>query len=304
MNADSATIGILGGGQLGRMMLEACHRLNIKTLILDSPGAPAKQLSNLEGVNGSFKNEQDIIKLSAMTDVLTVEIEHVDCDALAKLEAAGVKVQPDSHTLRQIQDKHQQKLYLKTASQDTIPMGPFKDLVGDLAVSLQKIGLEWGYPLMLKSKRLAYDGRGNRVVKNEQDIKASLEALGGKDLYVEKWVPFTKELAVMVAKSTNGDILSYPCVETVQKDNICHLVIAPAQISGAIRDHARVIAEKVVGCFSGAGIFGVELFLLEDGSLSFNEVGKSLLYLLKLQDRTILDIIRLRLATPPNLNST
>ena len=264
------TIGILGGGQLGRMLLEAAHRLNMKTLVLDVENSPAKQLSNLTGVNGSFKDANAITEFAKKVSILTVEIEHVDCDALE--ETKGVAVQPDADTIRKIQDKFLQKSFLSSNAKD-VPISPFKELVGpDMEESLRFIGIDWGYPMMLKSKKLAYDGRGNRVVKSQEDVSASIKDLGGVDLYVEKWVPFTKEIAVMVAKSITGEIVSYPCVETVQKDNICHTVIAPAQIDGTVREKAKKIAENIVSAFSGAGIFGVELFLLADGSITFNEV--------------------------------
>ncbi|KAJ3334428.1 phosphoribosylaminoimidazole carboxylase ade2, partial [Kappamyces sp. JEL0680] len=182
-------------------------------------------------------------------------------------------IQPDPATIKTIQDKYDQKVFISSA-QPSVPISPFKALEGEnLEAALLEIGKTFGYPMMLKSRRLAYDGRGNKVVRSPEDVPASIAFLRSSgDLYVEKWVPFTKELAVMVAKSVTGDVVSYPCVETVQKDNICHLVIAPAQIDGLVRDQARVIAENVVSAFSGCGIFGVELFLLPDGSISFNEV--------------------------------
>lgn len=271
---DSKTVGILGGGQLGRMLIEASSRLNIKTLILDSENTPAKQISSANHVVGSFKDPKAIKELAAKSDLLTVEIEHVDVKTLKEIEQTGIKVHPNPETIELIQDKYLQKTFL---SKNDIPISPFKELTGDMVTSLKEIGNEFGYPLMLKSKTLAYDGRGNKVVSSESEIPSAISALGGdqKDgpkLYAEKWVPFKKELAVMVAKSTSGEISSYPCVETIQKDNICHLVIAPAQIDGKIREKARIIAENVVNAFSGAGIFGVEMFLLENGELTFNEI--------------------------------
>lgn len=201
-----------------------------------------------------------------------MEIEHVDTVALDGVARPNLTIQPDPATIRVIQDKYAQKLFISQKSPN-VPISPFCDLAGpDLVVSLKEIGARYGYPMMLKSKKLAYDGRGNRVVKDEADVPAAIADLGGKELYVEKWVPFSKELAVMVAKGLDGTIVSYPCVETVQKDNICHLVIAPAPIDGALRDRARKIAHNIISSFTGYGIFGVELFLLEDGQISFNEV--------------------------------
>ncbi|KAJ3310333.1 phosphoribosylaminoimidazole carboxylase ade2 [Boothiomyces sp. JEL0838] len=274
---DSKKIGILGGGQLGRMMNEAAARLNIQTIILDQENAPAKQISNQKHINGSFADPESIKLLAKESDVLTVEIEHVDTKTLQSVVESGVPVHPDPTTIRTIQDKYQQKQFL-LAKDPSIPISPFRELTGDLEQDLKKAGQEYGYPLMLKSKTLAYDGRGNKVVKSEAEVAEAIKALGGgpanngPGLYVEKFVKFVKELAVMVAKSSDGTIASYPCVETVQKDNICHLVIAPAQIDGLVREKAQVIAESIAKAFSGVGIYGVELFMLEDGDLTFNEI--------------------------------
>jgi phosphoribosylaminoimidazole carboxylase len=259
-----------------RMLNEAAARLNLKTCILDQDNSPAKQISNRDHVIGSFKDPEAIKSLASKSNLLTVEIEHVDTETLQNIKDSGVDVQPDPATIKLIQDKFAQKTYLQSQNQD-IPIAPFVEVSADLAKSINQIGIEFGYPLMLKSKKLAYDGKGNRVVRSENDIQAAIAELGGDQptcggLYVEKWVVFKKELAVMVAKSTNGEIVSYPCVETIQKDNICHLVIAPAPIDGTVRDRARYIAELVVSSFSGAGIYGVELFMLENGDLFFNEV--------------------------------
>jgi phosphoribosylaminoimidazole carboxylase len=129
----------------------------------------------------------------------------------------------------------------------------------------------YGFPFVLKNKRLAYDGRGNRIIKSEADIDPSFEALGKKDIYAEKWVPFVKELAVMVVRSTEG-IHCFPVVETVQKDSICNLVLAPAQISEHARSTALSLATTAVGSLSGLGVFGVEMFLLPDDSVLLNEI--------------------------------
>jgi phosphoribosylaminoimidazole carboxylase len=246
------------------MLNEAAARLNLQTIILDEDNTPAKQISNQEHITGSFKDPKAIQQLAAKSDVLTVEIEHVDVEALRKV---SISVQPNPDTIQTIQDKYQQKIFLQRNPE--IPIAPFMEV--NSLESVKRAAEEYGYPMMLKSKKFAYDGRGNKVIRSEEDIEGAMAALGG-DLYVEKWVPFKKEIAVMVAKSINGEIVSYPCVETIQKDSICHLVIAPAQIDGTVRDNARYVSELIVNSFSGAGIFGVELFMLENGDIFFNEV--------------------------------
>jgi len=124
----------------------------------------------------------------------------------------------------------------------------------------------------LKSKRLAYDGRGNAVVRTATDIPQAVKALGGQGLYAEGWIPFTKELAVMITRGLDGTVVAHPVVETVQKDNICHIVSAPASISAKAMKRAQEIAMAAVSSLDGAGIFGVELFLQADDAVLLNEV--------------------------------
>ncbi|CCX12877.1 Similar to Phosphoribosylaminoimidazole carboxylase; acc. no. Q92210 [Pyronema omphalodes CBS 100304] len=265
---DSRKVGILGGGQLGRMMVEAAHRLNIQTVILDAPGAPAKQINALhEHVNGSFSNAESIRALAKECDVITYEIEHIDTKVLEEIDGQ-VELQPSWKTVRVIQDKYLQKAHLIEAGADTAESLP----VESTAESLADVGNKLGYPYMLKSRTLAYDGRGNYVVKDASAIPGALEALKDRPLYAEKWARFVKELAVMVVRTKDGEVISYPTVETVHEDNICKLVYAPARVPEGIREQARRLAEKAVKSFWGAGIFGVEMFLLEDGSLLINEL--------------------------------
>ncbi|KAB5512000.1 hypothetical protein DKX38_029028 [Salix brachista] len=139
----------------------------------------------------------------------------------------------------------------------------------------KRVGDFFGYPLMLKSKGLAYDGRGNAVAKSEEELSSAVNALGGFDrgLYVEKWTPFVKELAVIVARGRDNSISCYPVVETIHKENICHIVKAPAAIPWKIRKLATDVAHKAVSSLEGAGVFAVELFLTKDGQvILLNEV--------------------------------
>ena len=139
---------------------------------------------------------------------------------------------------------------------------------------MESTGKDFGFPFMLKSKRLAYDGKGNYVIKTPDDLDAGVAALGGYDhgLYAEKWAPFVKELAVMVVRSANGSVVSYPLVETVHKDNICHVTEAPAGVPDSVAAEARKVAERAIASLKSCGIFGVEMFLLADESILLNEV--------------------------------
>lgn len=262
------TVGVLGGGQLGSMFMEAANRLRIRVNILDAAGSSAKQISNHDGhINGSFKDPEAIKKLAAKCDVITVEIEHVDTNIL---ETISTDVQPSWKTIRTIQDKYAQKEHLQRngiATAQSVPLSnPSKE-------ELQKVSKELGLPFMLKSRREAYDGRGNYPVTSEAGFDGALKALGGsKELYAEKWANFKAELAVMVVK-TKDKVLSFPTVETVHENSICKLVYAPARnVSAAINQQAQDLAKRAVASFWGKGVFGVETFLLEDDTLLINEI--------------------------------
>ncbi|VEU20969.1 DEKNAAC101852 [Brettanomyces naardenensis] len=268
---DSKVVGILGGGQLGRMLVEAANRLNIKTVILEEgTSAPAKQINAVsEHINGSFTDPVKIRELAKKCDVLTVEIEHVDTDALKAVQKdTGVEIHPSPDTLAIIKDKYSQKQHL---ARGHIAVAESVS-VDATECALLSVGDKFGYPYMLKSRTLAYDGRGNFVVKSKSDVKEALEALRDVPLYAERWAPFAKELAVMVVRSINGQVFAYSTVETVQKDNICHIVYAPARVSDSTRAKAQILAKDAVSTFTGAGIFGVEMFLLPDGQLLVNEI--------------------------------
>ncbi|KAL6214852.1 hypothetical protein ACLB2K_014284 [Fragaria x ananassa] len=203
-----------------------------------------------------------IVPLSSnLPKVLTVEIEHVDVETLEKLEQQGVDCQPKASTIRIIQDKYLQKVHF---SEHGIPLPEFMEM--DDLEGAKRAGDRFDYPLMIKSKRLAYDGRGNAVAKSEEDLTSTVTALGGFDrgLYVEKWAPFIKKLAVIVARGRDNSIVCYPVVETIHKENICHIVKAPANVPWKIRKLATDIASRAVSSLEGAGLFAVELFLTVD----------------------------------------
>jgi phosphoribosylaminoimidazole carboxylase len=265
-------LGILGGGQLGRMLTLSAHNLGIQVIVLDpTPQCPAA-LVGAKQILGSFTDSKLIAELMKSTDVVTVEIEHVNADALLMSEnESGIsKVHPTPKTLSLVQDKYLQKCAMRAAG---VPLGAFKlvESVDDVINAAK----EYGYPIMLKSRKLAYDGRGNVPVRTPDEISAAFEQLSSKgSLYVEKWVSFKRELAVIVARSSipNTDVICYEAVETVQRDSICHVVVAPAQVPGTILRTAQSVAKLAVEQLTGGGVFGVELFELEDGSVLFNEM--------------------------------
>ncbi|KAG9305510.1 hypothetical protein G9A89_006480 [Geosiphon pyriformis] len=268
----SGTVGVLGGGQLGRMFVEAASRLNIGVVILDSlPDAPAKQIqaTNVH-VEGDFKDPEKIRELAKAAHILTIEIEHVNVEVLEELAASNYVIHPSPQIIRLIQDKYLQKTHLVKYGISVVDFVEIKS-----KEDIENAARLFSFPLMLKSKTMAYDGRGNYLLQNEfSNIEEGLRLLGNfkKPLYAEKWANFKKELAVMVVRNVSGELKSYPVVETIHKENICHLVIAPAQVSGVIMDRAKEVAERAIKVLEGAGVFGVEMFLLQDDTILINEI--------------------------------
>lgn len=268
--ASEKTVGVLGGGQLGRMLVEAANLLEIRVNFLDKAGSPAKQVAHHDGhVDGSFKDRRAIQELAKRSDVVTVEIEHVDTEMLEEL-SEQVDVQPSWKTIRTIQDKFLQKWHLRkygVATADSVA------LEEPTIRELEKVSGELGLPLMLKSRKDAYDGRGNYPIKTKTDFKPALEALGAnRELYAEKWANFRMELAVMVVK-TDNDVLSFPTTETIHEDSICKLTYTPARgVSKEVDKKAQELAKHAVSCFWGKGVFGVEMFLLVNDEILVNEI--------------------------------
>jgi phosphoribosylaminoimidazole carboxylase len=264
----TAKIGILGGGQLGRMLAIAGAPMGVRVRSLDpNPVSPASIVAI--PTEGSFQDAADVIAFAKDCDVVTVEIEHIEVAALRELEKAGVDVQPCSDTLAIIQDKFAQKEHFQKAG---VPLGPFQSVESE--EQLAAAAKAFGFPLMLKSRRMAYDGKGNAVARTEADVKEAVAKLGGfeKGLYCEKWVPFERELAVMVVRARDGETRAYPVTETEHVDNICDVTITPADVSTFVAAAATAAAQNAVASLEGAGVFGVELFLLEDGSILLNEI--------------------------------
>ncbi|KAL1835411.1 hypothetical protein VTJ49DRAFT_6778 [Mycothermus thermophilus] len=294
MTHRNPVIGLLGGGQLGRMLCEAANPLGIDIAVLDEDMSPAKQAHNTNRhVTGSFKDPERIKELAAHADVLSVEIEHVDTEVLEDIEKNGVQVKqadgsskihkppvhPSWRTIRLIQDKFLQKEHFRNSDRHI----PIADQVaigsGDAALdSLRDAAARFGFPFMVKARKGSYDGRGNYRVASEDDFLAAMAALRGLDLYAEKWANFVKELAVMVIRTEDdaGNLkacVAYPTVETIHEDSICTKVFMPPRdVSEAVSEAARKLATDVISTLWGRGVFAVEMFLLEDGSLVVNEV--------------------------------
>lgn len=264
---NQVTIGIVGGGQLGRMLTLAAKPLGFRVVVLNSQSnGPAAQVG-AEEIIGNLYDESALKQLAEQADYITVEIEHLNADALEAIEKSGIPVNPAPATIRLIQDKFKQKEYLHQAG---VPLASFMN-VADKQAALAALET-FGGKMLLKTRHGAYDGRGNMVVASSADIDKAFELFGDKALYAEGFVQFERELAVMVARDIAGNIAVYPIVQTVHERNICTEVLAPAPISNDQRTQAEAVARKVASLLKGAGTFGIELFQTTTGEILVNEI--------------------------------
>ena len=253
------------------MLTHPAALLDVPLLILDAgPYTPAKQTlvapPGSSHIDGPFTSESHIRQLASQCDVLTVEIEHVNADVLQAVEEEGLcEVQPSPKTIRLIQDKFFQKKHL---AEHGIPVAPFEAVMGE--ADIRDVSGRLGLPIMLKARTLAYDGRGNAPLQSTEPkaMEAALTFLGERPLYAEAWAPFVKEVAVMVVRNRTGEVRSYDAVETIHQDSILRVCLIPLRAEGMIGVNARArqLAENAVATLDGAGIFGVEMFLLPDGT--------------------------------------
>lgn len=260
-------IGIIGGGQLGLMLSEAARAMGYAAVtVLDpTPNCPASVVA--DQIVGSLKEPTALRQLAERADILTYEIEHINTRALQQLQDEGHTIYPSPELLAIIQNKYRQKEFL---SQHAIPVAPFLSI--SAPDDIQQAVQQWGYPLVLKAKKDAYDGRGNARINGPQDITAALEKLGDRELYVEQCLDLDKEIGLMIARNQRGEIATHPVVEMLHARDICQEVYAPAAIPGALQDQARDIACQAIAHLNGIGIFGIELFLDKAGKLWLNEI--------------------------------
>lgn len=270
MIAAMTRLGILGGGQLAQMTVQAAISLGIETVIFErTPDSPASRLTHHQIV-GAWDDDGALRAFANLCNVITLENEFVDARVLARLEGLGLPVFPTSTTLATIQDKLRQKETLSAAGV-RMPLFRGVQTEGDIMAA----AADFGWPLVLKARRDGYDGYGNALLRDPDDIPAALAKLGadqGRLLMAEQFIPFDKELAVMVLRGRDGEMRLYPVVETIQQNHICHVVRAPASIPRQMAQTAAALARQAVEAVEGVGVFGVELFALADGAILFNEM--------------------------------
>jgi 5-(carboxyamino)imidazole ribonucleotide synthase len=266
-------LGILGGGQLGRMTLQAASRLGIEVVVAERfADSPAARLTSRSLVFPNGWDDPPLLdELARLASVVTLESEFVDWRVLEALQQRGVSVWPSPSCVGVVQDKLLQKQALALAE---LPVPAFRAI--DDPTSLIRAADDLGWPLMLKARRDGYDGRGNTVVTSATEAESACRGLGWPErpLYAEAFIEFERELACMVVRGLDGAIVQYPVVETIQDADlhICREVLAPAAIANEVAERAAAIASAASEAVAAIGALGVELFLLRDGQVAINEL--------------------------------
>lgn len=269
VNPIQKRIGIIGGGQLGKMMILDAKRLGYEVLTLDpTPTCPSSSISD-QMITAPFDDLEAMRKLASMTDVITYEFEHIGVKALKTLDLEGHTIYPTPSSLEVIQDKASQKQALAEAG---LPIPPFT--IVETTEDIVKCGQVYGYPMMLKACTGGYDGKGNALIKTADSVEQAFESLGrGKiKLMVEAFVPFTMEISVLACRGIDGEMVVYPVGENIHVNSILDTTIVPAEISKTCTDKAMALAEQVMDVFHGVGMFCVEMFVTDTEKVLINEV--------------------------------
>jgi 5-(carboxyamino)imidazole ribonucleotide synthase len=260
-------IAVVGGGQLGKMMTVAAKQMGFHVTVLDpTPQSPAAQVADRQIV-AHFDDSEAIRTMATEADVITYEFEHIDSATLLTLEAAGYPVYPTPQILRVIQNKRTQKEALAAAG---IPVSPF--MPTENLEQAKEAGRLYGYPFLLKACTGGYDGKGNALVKSEEDLEGAFASLGNVEIMAEKFVPFYCEVSVIVVRSQDGDVRTYPLSENEHEENILRRSLVPARVSDTVSARARAVAKDVMNLFCGVGVFCVEMFVTDDDEILVNEV--------------------------------
>ncbi len=260
-------LGIVGGGQLGKMLALEAKRMYMSVIVLDpTSDCPASSIAD-KVIVGNFSDEQKIYELSKEADIITYEIELANSKALDSLAQRGFHVHPSPKTLTLIQNKYRQKKFLK---ENGIATPKFELVTSEN--HLEKICSEYGFPIMLKACEDSYDGRGNYLIKNKNQITEAFSNFAGKQCMIEEYIDFKNEISIMIARNSSGEISSFPIGENIHKDNILYLTIVPARITNEVEEKATDLATRTIKSLKGSGIFGIEMFVDKNNNVLVNEI--------------------------------
>lgn len=260
------TIGIIGGGQLGRMMALAAKANGFRIAVLDpAEDSPCGQVADIK-IIGEFGHLDSIKKLADVSDVVTYEFENISAEALEWL-CANAHVPQGSEVLEITQDRTKEKAAIQKAGCVVAPYAVITT-EKDIYDNIEKLG----YPAVLKTSRGGYDGKGQVVIKSGQDIKKAAELLDNGVCVLEKWIAFEKEISVIICRNISGEKAVFPVGENVHKENILHQTIVPAMITADAEERAVKAANQLAEALSLVGTLAVEMFLTKDGQIYINEL--------------------------------
>ena len=260
-------LGILGGGQLGKMLLYDAKRYDLHTKVMDSnKDAPCNKIAD-DFIIGDITDYDDVINFGNSVDLITVEIENVNTDALEFLEKLGKKVYPSPKNLRIIQNKSDQKNFY---SKNNLPTSRFKNYSNIEELKRNFLHDNFEFPFVWKSSRFGYDGKGVKIIKNIEDLDFSYD----RQCLIEEKVSIKKELSVIVSRNSDGEIKCFPVVEMEfnEKSNLVEYVMCPANISKQTEEKAIMIASEIAKKFEMVGLLAVELFVTNEDEILINEV--------------------------------
>ncbi|MDW0109539.1 5-(carboxyamino)imidazole ribonucleotide synthase [Sporosarcina aquimarina] len=260
------TIGIIGGGQLGRMMALSAKAMGFRIAVLDpTKGCPCGQVADIE-INGAYDDLDAIRQLSEVSDVITYEFENVSFEALAWLNENSYL--PQGAELLKIT---QNRITEKAAINDVgVPVAPYG--VAENTLDIHENVKTLGYPCVMKKIRGGYDGKGQLVIHSESDIEQASELLASGTCVIEKWIPFTKEISVIITRKPTGEMKCFPVAENIHHENILHTSIVPARISEEISHKAVQLAEQLADRLNLVGTLAVEMFVTEGDEILVNEL--------------------------------
>ncbi|GAA0345140.1 5-(carboxyamino)imidazole ribonucleotide synthase [Bacillus carboniphilus] len=260
------TIGIIGGGQLGRMMAQAAKSMGFRIAVLDpTEDSPCGQVADYK-IIAEYNDSIAVRKLAAISDVVTYEFENIDSERLKWL-CEHAYVPQGSRVLELTQSRISEKRSIQEAGVEVAPYAVIESLE-DLYREIEEIG----YPSVLKTARGGYDGKGQLVIRSEKDLPDGAKLLQQGECVLEQWVDFEKEISVIIARNPDGEMSVFPVAENIHRDNILHQTIAPARISEAAKADAVEKAKKIAEYMQVVGVLAVEMFLTKEGDIFINEL--------------------------------
>jgi len=262
-----STIGVLGGGQLGRMLALAAARLGFDVVILTPETESCASRVAARAIVADYADPEGLDALAQLADVITFEFENVPAAALEGLAALGALTAPGPKALAVAQDRVDEKTFLNASGAPTVDFAPVAD-VADILAGLDRLGA----PALLKTRREGYDGKGQTWVESHADAEAAFERIGRAPAILEARADFVRELSVIAARGRDGDVVAYPLGENHHENGVLRRTSAPAEVSAPVAEQAQTLAARILTRLDYVGVIGIELFELADGRLLVNEI--------------------------------